>query len=139
MLKTKKADYIIDNLRQLIIDKEKRNVILVDELKVEVLDLKHILHYSIDMEEGKRMLENKLTHIKSILSLQIDEQYEEQTPTNTTSRSDVRTTTDMQITVRKSRRKGRKPNSNRASPYESQNIVVETPSVDSADISHTED
>ena len=139
MLKTKKADCIIDNLRQLIIDKEKRNVILVDELKLEVLDLKHILHYSIDMGEGKRMLENKLTHIKSILSLQIDEQYEEQTPTNTTSRSDVRTTTDMQITCRKSRRKGRKPNSNRASPHENQNIVVETPSVDSADISHTED
>ena len=137
-VKDKKADYIIDNLRQ-IIDKEKRNVILVDELKVEVLDLKHILHYSIDMGEGKSMLENKLTHIKSILSLQIDEQYEEQTPSNTTSRSDVRTTTDMQITGRKSRRKGRKPNSNRASPHENRNIVVETPSVDSADFSHTED
>ena len=138
-IKDKKADSVIDNLRQLIIDKEKRNVILVDELKVEVLELKHILHYSVDMGEGKRMLENELTHIDSILSLQIDELYEEQTPTNTTSRSDVRTTTDMQTTGRKSRRKGRKPNSNRASPHENQNIVLETPSVDSADISHTDD
>ena len=140
-VKDKKADSVIDNLRQLIIDKEKRNVItlLVDELKVKVLNLKQIIHYSIDMGEGKRMLENELTHIDSILSLQIGEQYVEQTPTNTTSRSDVRTTTDMQITGRKSRRKERKPNSNRASPHENQNIVVETPDVDSADISLTDD
>ena len=80
MLKTKKKDSVIDNLRQLINDREKRNVMLVDELKVEVLNLKHILNYSIDMGEGKRMLENKLTHIDSILLLQINEQYEEQTP-----------------------------------------------------------
>ena len=126
-VKDKKADSVIDNLRQLIIDKAKRNVILVEELKVEVLNLKQILHYSIDMGEGKRMLENELTHIDSILSLQIDEQYEEQTPTNTTSRSDVRTTTYMQ------------PNSNRTYPHENQNIVVETPDVDSADVSHTDD
>ena len=137
-VKDKKADSVIDNLRQLIIDKEKRNVILVDELKVEVLNLKIILHSSIDMVEGKRMLQNKLTHIDSILSLQIDEQYEEQTPTNTSRKSDVRTTTDMQTTNRKSRKKGRKPNSDRASPHENQNIVVKTPDVDSADISHTD-
>ena len=137
-VKEKKADSVIDNLRQLINDREKRNVMLVDELKVEVLNLKIILHSSNDMGEGKRMLQNKLTHIDSILSLHIDEQYEEQTPTNTSRKSDVRTTTDMQTTNRKSRRKGRKPNRNRASPNENQNIVVETPDVDSADISLTD-
>ena len=62
-VKDKKADSVIDNLRQLTIDKEKRNIILVDELKVKVLNSKHILHYSIDMGEGKRMLQNELTHI----------------------------------------------------------------------------
>ena len=79
-VKDKNADSVINNLRQLINDREKRNVMLVDELKVEVLNLKHILNYSIDMGEGNRMLENKLTHIDSILSLQINEQYEEKKP-----------------------------------------------------------
>ena len=75
---------------------------------MKVFNLKHILYYPFDMGEGKRMLENELTHIDSIISLQIDEQYEEQTPTITTSRSDMRTTTNMQITGRKKQKERKK-------------------------------
>ena len=127
-VKENKADSVIDDLRQLVMDKEKRKVILVDELTMEVLRLKQILLVSTDMEDGKRVLENKLTKMDSILSLHFDEDYE-----------DMSTTIEMQNTGRKSRKKGRKSNSNREHPHENQNIQVETPDFECADISRTAD